>query len=83
MRKNPLVRAIRILFARSAPSHPILLFWNFRRYTKWRIFNWKNVRRVVLLEINGKNSTKRARNEVFMTTESSGFKNLGRLGFRL
>ena len=41
------------------------------------------MRHVVLLKINGKNSTKRAKNEVFMTTKSSGFKNLGRLRFRL
>ena len=50
--------AIRILFARSAPSHPLLLLLS---YTKWWIFIQKNVRRVVLLKINGKNSTKRTK----------------------
>ena len=34
---------------------------------------------VVLLEINGKNSGKMARNEVFMKTESFGFMKLGQL----
>ena len=38
---------------------------------------------VVLLEINGKNSGKMARNVVFMTTKSFGFMNLGWLRFWL
>ena len=36
-----------------------------------------------LLEINGKNTWKMAKNQVFMTTESFGFVNLGQLGFQL
>ena len=38
---------------------------------------------VVLVEINGKNSGKMDRNEVFMKTERFSFMNLGRLRFRL
>ena len=43
-----------------------ILLRNFLRYTKWRIFDWKNVRHVALLDINGKNSTKMAKNEVYI-----------------
>ena len=41
--------------------------------TKWRLSILENVHRVVSLEINGKTPGKMVINEVFMTTESSGF----------